>query len=69
MHDDPNRAPGWLDQESIVKMPKASAITSLSPDTIRREYPHLVVQLSARRDGVKLRDVLAIAAGKARRRA
>jgi hypothetical protein len=66
--EETDRAPSWLDLESIQKMPVASKITSLSPDTIRREYPHLVVQLSPRRDGMRLRDALAIAAGKANRR-
>jgi hypothetical protein len=66
---DTDREPSWLELESVVKMPAASKITSLSPDTIRREYSDYVVQLSARRDGVKLRHCLEIAAGKARRRA
>jgi hypothetical protein len=68
MHD-PDRAPDWLQMESVIKMPAASKITSLSADSIRREYPDLVVQLSARRDGIKLKHALAIAAGKAKRRA
>jgi hypothetical protein len=66
---DSDRKPSWLELESVVKMPAASRITSLSPDTIRREYADYVVQLSARRDGVKLRHCLEIAAGKARRQA
>jgi hypothetical protein len=68
MHD-PDRAPNWLQLESVIKMPKAEEITSLSADSIRREYPNLIVQLSARRDGIKLRDALDIAAGRAKRRA
>jgi len=68
MHDT-DRPPSWLELESVVKMPKAEEITSLSADSIRREDGHLVVQLSSRRDGIKLKDALDIAAGKARRRA
>ena len=61
------RPPSWIELESIKPMPVAAKITSLSPDTIRRKYPELVVKLSPRRDGIKLRDVLAIASGTARR--
>jgi hypothetical protein len=68
MHD-LERPPSWLELESVIRMPKAAEITSLSADSIRRQYRHLVVQLSPRRDGMKLKDALAIAAGKARRRA
>jgi len=42
-------------------------ITSLSGDSIRRNYSEYVVKLSPRRDGVKLKDALAIANGTARR--
>lgn len=61
------RPPSWLELESIKPMSVAGKITSLSPDTLRREYSEYVVQLSPRRTGMKLRDALAIAAGKARR--
>jgi hypothetical protein len=61
--------PSWLDLESVKRMPVVEKITSLSGDSIRRNYPHLVVRLSARRDGMKLKDALAIADGTAKRRA
>jgi len=48
-------------------MPTVEKITSLSGDTIRRTYPHLVVKLSAKRDGMTLDNALAIANGTARR--
>lgn len=61
------RPPSWLELESVKSLPMAEKVTSLSADTIRRVYPHLVVQLSDRRGGIKLRDILAIANGTARR--
>jgi hypothetical protein len=59
--------PSWLELESVKKMPVAVEITSLSADSIRRTYPEYVVKLSKRRDGLKLKHILAIANGTARR--
>jgi len=53
----------------VKRMPVVEKITSLSGDNIRRNYPHLVVKLSPRRDGMKLKNALAIADGTAKRRA
>jgi hypothetical protein len=61
------RPPSWLELESVKTMETAEAITSLSADTIRRIYPHYVVQLSDRRGGMQLKNILAIARGTARR--
>jgi hypothetical protein len=63
------RPPSWIELESVQKMKVVEKITSLSGDNIRRNYPHLVVRLSPRRDGLRLRDALAIANGTARRQA
>jgi len=63
------RPPSWIELESVQKMPVVEKITSLSGDNIRRNYPHLVIKLSPRRDGLKLRDALAIANGTAKRQA
>jgi hypothetical protein len=41
----------------------AEKITNLSAETIKRRYPQYVRRLSARREGIKLRDALAIAEG------
>jgi hypothetical protein len=61
-----DRPPTWLELESIrLLRPDVEEITSLPPDTIMRRYPHLVVKLSARRVGMKLRNALAIANGTA----
>ena len=64
---DTDRAPSWIELESVQPMPRVEEITSLSADTIRRRYSRYVVKLSPRRDGLKLRDCLAIAAGTAQR--
>jgi hypothetical protein len=65
MNDDPNndRQPSWLDLESVQKMSMAEKITSLSAESIRRLYPDYVIQLSERRQGVKLKHLLDIANG------
>jgi hypothetical protein len=62
------RPPSWLELESVQKMPAVEEITSLSADTLRREYGEFVVRLSARRDGMQLKHALAIANGTIRRR-
>jgi hypothetical protein len=63
------RAPSWVELESVKRMKVASEMTSLSPDAIRRNYHDLVVKLSPKRDGVKMRDIIAIANGTASRSA
>ena len=61
-----DRAPSWLELELVRPLrPDVEDITNLPPDTIKRQYPHLVVRLSARRVGMKLRNALAIANGTA----
>ena len=60
-----DRPPTWLELESVKLLrPDCEEITSLSRDTIKRRYSHLIVQLSPRREGMKLRHALQIAAGK-----
>jgi hypothetical protein len=49
-----------LQLERIVSVNEASALVGVSDDTFRRHFPHLIRKISARRVGVKLRDVLAI---------
>ena len=45
-------------------VPSAEEITSLSEDTLKRRYPHLIRNLSERRKGMQLGDALTIANGK-----
>jgi hypothetical protein len=42
----------------------AEEITGLSKDTLKRRYPHLIRDLSERREGMQLGDALEIANGK-----
>ena len=61
------RPPTWLELESVKSLAEAGEITSLSPDALRRNYSDLVIKLSPNRDGMRLRDILAIASGSAHR--
>jgi hypothetical protein len=62
--DTKTERPSWLELESVIRPPKVEQITSLSWDTITRNHADKVVDLSPRRRGMKLKDALAIAAGK-----
>lgn len=61
--------PTWLELESVKPLVEAEKITDLSRDTIKREYPKYVVKLSSRREGMKLRHILAITTGELAKRA
>jgi hypothetical protein len=50
--------PQELELERIVTLREAYEISGLSPDAWRDNYPELIIQLSPRRQGLKLRDVL-----------
>lgn len=50
--------PTWLDLERVVNLNVAAKIRGVSRDTIRRHHAHLIRELSPRRKGMKLRDVL-----------
>jgi hypothetical protein len=50
--------PPELELERIVTLREAHEISGLSPDCWRDNYRDLIIQLSPRRQGVKLRDVL-----------
>jgi hypothetical protein len=54
----------WWSLERIIPISRVSRITSLSEDTIKRRYKDRIVQLSPRRIGMKLKDALAITAGR-----
>jgi len=56
-------SPTWLELQRTIRLTEASHLTSLSVDTIRRRYRRFIVPLSDRRDGMKLKDALAIADG------
>lgn len=44
--------------DRIVSLQEAEKISSLSPDSWKRNHPDKIVELSARRLGVRLRDAL-----------
>ena len=54
-----------LQLEGIIKLSEVEKITSLSRETIERRYPKLIVRLSPRRSGMKLKHALAITTGTA----
>ena len=59
-----DRAPTWLELESVRPLrPDIENVTSLSRDTIKRRYAKYIVKVSERREGMKLKHALAIAAG------
>jgi hypothetical protein len=74
---DLHNKPSWIQLESVIPLekrkrrssrkddgkPSAEEITSLSRETIKRRYPDRIKKLSEHREGMKLRDALAIAEG------
>jgi hypothetical protein len=48
--------------------PTVKSITTLSHDSVKRHYGHLVVQMTPRREGMTLGNALDIAAGRAPRK-
>ena len=61
------RPPSWLELESVLPLEAEPGVTSvetvttLSAETQRREYPEFIIQLSPRRQGMKLKHALQIA--------
>jgi hypothetical protein len=47
-----------LELESYKSPAEAAKIKAMSEATFRRNYPHIIEKVSARRDGVKLRKLL-----------
>jgi hypothetical protein len=44
----------------VLPLRQAAEVAGISQDTLRRNYPGIIIQLSPRRVGVRLRDALAI---------
>jgi hypothetical protein len=53
-----------IDRVRVIPMRTAEALTSLSPESLRRGYREFVLRLSARRDGMRLGVVADIVNGK-----
>jgi hypothetical protein len=47
-----------LELERIAGMPEASHLSGLSEDSLRRHYPDKLIDLSPRRQGMRVRDAL-----------
>ena len=56
--DDDIKLPAKLELDRIISLQDAKRISSLSPDSWKRNHPDKVVELSPRRLGVRLRDAL-----------
>jgi hypothetical protein len=52
--------PREIELERIVSLDDAAKISGISRDGLQRHYRHLIRQLSPRRIGMKLKDVIAI---------
>ena len=49
-----------LELQRVVTLREAAEISGISLDTIRRRHPQIIIKLSPRRIGVRLRDALSI---------
>ena len=54
------RLPLELEGERIVTLKEAQEISGLSADTWKRVYPGLIIRLSPRRLGIRLKHVLTV---------
>jgi hypothetical protein len=53
-------APYSFELERILPLDEAAVLVGLSQDSLRRHYKHLILHLSPRRVGIRLRDALSI---------
>jgi hypothetical protein len=53
-----------LELNRIVVLDEASRLSSLSKDSLREHYPHKIIDLSPRRQGMRVGDALMINAKK-----
>jgi hypothetical protein len=50
-----------LEGERIISLPEAGRLNDISVDTIRRKYANLIVRMSDKRVGMRLKDALSLA--------
>ena len=50
-----------LEGMRVISLPEAARLNDLSVDTLRRRYGHLILKLSDKRVGMRLRDALSLA--------
>jgi hypothetical protein len=56
--DDDFKLPPRLELDQIISLQEAEQVSSLSPDSWKRNHRDKVIELSPRRLGVRLRDAL-----------
>ena len=56
--DEGFKLPSKLELDRIISLQEAEQVSSLSPDSWKRNHPDKIVELSPRRLGVRLRDAL-----------
>ena len=56
----PRGPSSWVELERVVPLPEAARLRSISVDTLKRRYAHLIVNLSPRRRGMKLKHALCL---------
>jgi hypothetical protein len=49
-----------LERARLAPISEIAELTSLSPDTLRRHYKHLIVEISPRRQAMRIGDALTI---------
>jgi hypothetical protein len=52
--------PRWIELERLITLQEAARLKAISLDTLRRRFGHLIVAISPRRRGMKLRDALGL---------
>jgi hypothetical protein len=52
--------PTWVELERIVSLQQAARLKGVSVDTLKRRYAHLIINLSPRRRGMKLKHALCL---------
>jgi hypothetical protein len=56
--DDDFKLPAKYELDRIISLQEAEQVSSLSPDSWKRNHPDKIVELGPRRQGVRLRDAL-----------
>jgi hypothetical protein len=49
-----------VELERVIPLPEAARLLSVSVDTLKRRYAHLIINLSPRRRGMRLKHALRI---------
>jgi hypothetical protein len=52
--------PNWIELERVITLKEAAELKSISVDTLKRRYQHLIIELSPRRRGMKVKHALGL---------